>query len=109
MKRRSVQEFLKAKRMELLAATLDNEGQEQLVATEEEQLSSQALLNVSEKHSEAQEMIADFAMKEGKYDHLIPSMGLTCEKAMMFESLGVPQQTITALRSLFTSLDKDGG
>ncbi len=57
----------------------------------------------------AEEMIADLRMIEGAYDRIIPELGLTAENAMIFESLGVEQQTISTLRSLFTSLDKDGG
>ena len=116
MMRRSVQEALKAKRMEMLAAAAMEEDQQlqsdQLSSEspqppQEEPLPKPALVQI--ERTEAQEIIADFEMKEGKYDRIIPSLGLTSEKAIMFEALGVPQQTITTLRSLFTSLDKDGG
>jgi hypothetical protein len=43
------------------------------------------------------------------YDSILPEYGLTAQQLVMFHMCGLEPPTVSSLRSLFTSLDKDGG
>ncbi len=43
------------------------------------------------------------------YSSIIPEFGLTAQDLLLFQFCGLDPQSVSSLRSLFISLDKDGG
>ena len=44
-----------------------------------------------------------------EYDFVLPEFGLTAQDLLVFNICGLDSHSVSSLRSLFISLDKDGG
>eukprot|EP00961_Rhodomonas_salina_P258369 3492151-Rhodomonas_salina.1 len=62
-----------------------------------------------DSYASVDDLEKDNSLLEGPYSEIIEEYGLTAEGILQFEVLGLPKEQIRKLRSLFLSLDKDGG